>query len=386
MLTSSQIALLELLKATLFNSIPYIPEDTNWDEVFLEAKHQAVLGLVIHSVPKEGSQKWKDYLYQYVMHNMQILHCQKQLIQLFDTAKIPLIILKGTAVAIYYPDPKQRMMGDIDFLVPRNRFESACELMQKNGYTAKYGNSEDSIHIGYSKNGIVFEMHRHYNFLGLSIEDAIAEGFDHRQNASVLGCEFPILPPLENGLVLLAHVRHHLLEEQYGIGLRQLIDWMMYVHANIVEPEWKYSFMELAKKYKLDTLAVILTAICKKWLGMPDEIDWIADDVTVEELFDRIMSNGNFSAKMNKKELQDKPVRVACKNMALIGVFSYLQLAGEKNWKAARRFWLLRPFAWIYQTFRYVSKGLSRVNSGKSLIQEISEGKKYNGFLRRLGL
>lgn len=386
MLTSSQIALLELIKATLFSYIPSIPEDINWDEVFFEAKHHAVLGLAIHSAPKEESHKWKDYVYQYVMHNMQILHSQKELLQLFDTAKIPLVILKGTAVAIYYSDLTHRLMGDIDFLVSHDQFESAHELMKRNGYTVQYGESEDSIHIGYLKNGIVFEMHRHYNILGLNIEEAIAKGFDHRQNVSVFGCEFPMLPPLENGLILLAHIRHHLLEEECGIGLRQLVDWMMYVHENNREPGWRPSFMELIRKYKLDTLAGTLTAVCKKWLGMPDEIDWSADDVTSEELFDRIMANGNFSVKMDKEELRDKPVRVAYKNIVLVGVFHYLQYAGRKNWKATRRFWILRPFAWIYQLFRYVSKGLSRVNAGKSLIQELSEGKKYSDFLKRLGI
>ena len=41
-------------------------------------------------------------------------HCQKQL---FENNNIPLVILKGTAAAMYYPKPQLRTMGDIDFLV-----------------------------------------------------------------------------------------------------------------------------------------------------------------------------------------------------------------------------------------------------------------------------
>ena len=380
------MALLELVKATLFNTTPHLPEETDWDEVLLEAKHQAVLALAAPSVPKEEAHKWKPYVYQNTAHYMQVLHCQKQLIHQFDTAGIPLVILKGTAAAIYYPSPIQRTMGDIDFLVPQDQFDVARELMEESGYAARYGSDEDSRHIGFAKHGIVFEMHRFFSSFGLDIEPAIMGGFSRRQNASVLGCEFPMLPTLENGLVLLAHIRQHILEEQYSLGLRQVIDWMMYVHVHISVDGWKDAFMKLARQYKLDTLAATVTSICKKRLGIPDDVDWAADEATVEELFVRIMASGNFSAKKDRKELRDKPVQTAVMNLKEHGVFRYLQWAGKENWKATRRYQILIPFAWIYQVFHFIAKGLGRIRKGKPLIEEMAEGKKNNEFLGRLGI
>lgn len=386
MITSNQIALLELLKATLFNTTSHLPEETDWDEVFLEAKHQAVLALAAPSVPKEEAHKWKAYVYQNTAHYVQMLHCQKQLIHLFDTAEIPLVILKGTATAIYYPSPIQRTMGDIDFLVPQDQFDAARELMEKSGYAVRYGDDEDGRHIGFAKHGIVFELHRYFSSFGLDIEPAIMEGFSHRQKAAVLGCEFPMLPALENGLVLLAHIRQHLLEEEYSLGLRQVIDWMMCVHANISVDGWKDAFMKLARQYRLDTLAATVTFACKKWLGMPGEVNWAADEATAEELFERIMANGNFSAKKDRKELRDKPAQTAVMNLKEHGVFRYLQWAGKENWKAARRYRILEPFAWIYQIAHFITESLNRVKDGNPLMKEVQEGKKNNDFLEKLGI
>lgn len=384
MITSNQIALLELLKATLFNTTPHLPEEADWDEVLLEAKNQAVLALAAPSVPKGEAHKWKTYAYQNAAHSMQLLHCQKQLIRMFDTAGIPLVVLKGTAAAFYYPSPIQRTMGDVDFLVPQDRFDAARELMEKSGYTVRYGDDEDSRHLAFSKHGIVIEMHRYFSSFGLDIEPSIMAGFDRRQNAVVLGCEFPMLPTLENGLVLLAHIRQHILEEAYGLGLRQVIDWMMYVHANIGVNGWKDAFMKLARQYRLDTLAIVVTSVCKNWLGMPDRVDWAADEATAEELFDRIMASGNFSAK--KKNVEINPVRMALIFLKKEGGFKYLQRAGEDNWKALERYRLLKPFAWIYQIYHYAQKSADRLKNGKSLVNELSEGKKNNEFLERLGV
>lgn len=351
----------------------------------IEAKQQTVLALATPSVPKEEANKWKMYADQNTAYYLLVLHYQKELIQLFESAGIPLVILKGTAAAIYYPNPIHRTMGDIDYLVPQDRFEAARELMEKSGYTAEYGDSEDSRHVGFTKNGIVFEMHRYFSSFGLNIEPVILDGFFRRQNAELLGCKFPMLPALENGLVLLAHIRQHLLEEEYSLGLRQVIDWMMYVRANIDVSGWWDEFLSLTRQYGLDKLAITITFACNKWFGMPCEATGV-DEEAVDELFDRIMASGNFSAKRDREELQDKPVQIALQNLKQEGLFRYLQRAGEANWNLALRYRVLRPFAWLYQMGRFAKRGLQRVIQGKPLLKEMSEGEQNNVFLKRLGI
>ena len=45
-----------------------------------------------------------------------------------------------------------------------------------------------------------------------------------------------MFPPLENGLVLLGHINQHLEE---GLGLRQILDWALYVDKALDDDAWE---------------------------------------------------------------------------------------------------------------------------------------------------
>ena len=60
----------------------------------------------------------------------------------FDKAGIEVFLLKGQAVAQFYPQPLHRVHGDIDLLVPdAQNFEKAIALMQS--LTGEEGEPED---------------------------------------------------------------------------------------------------------------------------------------------------------------------------------------------------------------------------------------------------
>ncbi|MBR3270956.1 MAG: hypothetical protein IKI59_03455, partial [Clostridia bacterium] len=58
---------------------------------------------------------------------------------------------------------------------------------------------------------------------------------------------------------------------------------------------------------------------------------------------------------------------------------------GENNWKALKKHPGLKPFAWIYQAFRYGKQGLK---SGRvlHLKQDVQHGKDRERLMRDLGL
>lgn len=386
MIHSTQIALLELLKATLFHCDPQLPDELDWDAVLQEAKDHAVVALAAPSVPQEEARKWLPLVDQNTAHTMQLLFVQRELTQLLGANSIPFAVLKGTAAAVYYPNPVQRTMGDIDLIVPPDRFDEAKRLLEENGYVTQYGDVEDGRHIGFDRHGVALELHRRFSTFSLDVEPVIESGLQHTQQATVLGSTFPMLPEQENGIVLLAHMRQHLLEDEYCLGLRQVIDWMMYVHANSQNAAWQDGFMALARRFKLDKLAATITSVCKVWLGLPDELSWEADRETVDALFERILSGGNFSRKRSNEEIVNDPVHVTLEGVRQEGVFRYLQEGGMINWKAAQRHRFLRPFAWLYQVFRYVGLIFARLFGGKPLLREISEGKKELDFKNRIGV
>lgn len=53
------------------------------------------------------------------------------------------------------------------------------------------------------------------------------------------GIVFLMLPPLANGMVLLVHLAQHL---KTRLGIRQVIDWMLFVKNELNNEFWDHSF------------------------------------------------------------------------------------------------------------------------------------------------
>ena len=332
-------------------------------EVVSEAEHQTVAGLI------------QPASYQQIAYYIRYTYEEQELIQLLEGHGIPLVILKGAAAAVYYPVPSRRSFGDIDFLVSPERFADAMELLEANGYIRGEDNER---HIAYDKGGIHFEMHRRYSYEGIDIERYVLDGLAHREKGRIDEHEFPMLPPLANGLVLLVHVRQHL---QSGLGLRQVIDWMMYCYRELDDEFWRDHFRSVTEEAKLTTLAITATALCQKYLGLTTDITWCrdADEGLVDELLDSLLISGNFGRKQGLGNNVES-VTIAIRRE---GLFRYLQRVGEHNWKAYHRHPGLRPFCWLYQVFRYIKKGMRRIGHVRS---DLVHGNSRYKLLKKLGI
>lgn len=381
MINVNQQALLELVKAALFGTEPSFPVDIDWDAVLQEAKDQAVVALAAAAVPKEETAKWQTSVARNTANFLNLLNEQTKLIRLFDAAGIPLVILKGFAAAMYYPAPLRRAMGDIDFLVPPEYFESARSLMDENGYVFNSNHGTDRDY-SYSMRGVVLELHHRYSDEKWDIDPLILKSFSDISTREVFNHHFPVLPEMINGLVLLDHVRHHL---QGGLGIRQIIDWMMFVHANLNDETWESSFSQLARGAGLETLAMTMTSMCKRWFGLPDPITWCdpADEATAQELLEAVFDYGNFGSKLTEEIQPAEYITISARRM---GMFRYLQARGEQNWTKSQEHPFLRRFAWLYQIFRYIKRGLSAIFHGEPIAKGMSSGTEKYDFLERLGL
>lgn len=381
MINVNQQALLELVKAALFGTEPSFPVDIDWDAVLQEAKDQAVVALAAPAVPKEETAKWQTSVARNTANFLNLLNEQTKLIRLFETAGIPLVILKGFAAAMYYPAPLRRAMGDIDFLVHPEYFEKARSLMDENGYVFNSNHGTDRDY-SYTIRGVVLELHHRYSDEKWDIDPLILKSFSDISTRELFNHRFPVLPEMINGLVLLDHVRHHL---QGGLGIRQIIDWMMFVHANLNDETWETGFAQLARGAGLETLAVTMTSMCKKWFGLTDPITWCdpADEDTAQELLEAVFDYGNFGSKLTEEIQPAEYITISARRM---GLFRYLQARGEQNWAKSQEHPFLRRFAWLYQIFRYIKRGLSAVFHGEPIAKGMSSGTEKYDFLERLGL
>ena len=388
MLNSNHIALLEAIKASLFDTEPNYPADTDWDEVVKEAKAQTVLGIISPVIPvKDVSVEMGKATY------MRILYEQDKLIKLLDDNDIPCVILKGSAAAQYYPKPYLRTMGDVDFLVPQDKFEAAVMLLESNGYEYHHGKTQDEKipeevrHIGYMKNGIEYEIHHHFSSEGFDMDDILERAIKKREYRNIDGYILPFLPDIENGLVLLGHINQHM--RGCDLGLRQIIDWEIFIHKVMSRDLWDNKFISIARSIGLDELALNSTAMCIEYCGLPNDLNLvIQSENALAEYLNVLFETGNFGRKTynSSEKKNDKRIMSTAYNIKRLGFFRYFQYVGRITWKSCQKHAFLIPFAWIYGIVRTMIKGISSNVNIKSIKKQVKSGKDRLSINQKIGV
>ncbi|MBQ3417904.1 MAG: nucleotidyltransferase family protein [Ruminococcus sp.] len=369
-MTQSEQILLSLIRQSLWGDQIVDWTDADREKVYEEACAQAVSGLLPPLSVDEEIQR--NVLF------IQYTEAETDLFELFQKEQIPLVILKGCAAAVYYPEPYRRSMGDYDFIVPTVFFDKARKLLEDNGYVPHNVPEVIEREIQFDKDGQEYELHYRFSDPDLDIEKYITDGMNQIEFGRIDDHQFPMLPPLANGMVFLAHMRHHL---QMGLGLRQIIDWMMYCDKVLDDGFWDNEFQAAAEETGLKTLAVTVTYMCQKYLGLKQTITWCkdAEEELCDVLIDSLLTSGNFGKKQGVGYNVEKTVTSFKKQ----GVFRYLQLAGENNWEAYHKHPSLKPFCWVYQVFRYTKQGFRRKGQLKS---DMDRGRKRYEMMRKLGI
>ena len=352
----------QLLKSSLWGTPP--PEEIIAENVFQELQNQALVALpapILSSLKMsdELRKSWEIAIYQQISYQVKCRYMQRNL-----RLDVPYIILKGTSAAQYYPYPEYRTMGDIDIMTRREDYVATCKALILDGYTENTSKAEEDFgrHRGFVKNGIEVEVH---SFFALRNDPAQAKYLDNLILENINSSH--VLPNLINGLVLLAHIDQHM---ESGLGLRHIIDWMMFVDNCISDTRDSWNeFQMMASKVGLEKLALVSTRMCEIYLGLQTH-SWCKDvDINIcDHLMQYVLSSGNFGIKRNDETSNGANLLTYARNPAAI--YRLLQERGRFNWKAARKYKILLPFAWIYQGIRYIFKGLGRNHATKLLQKE----------------
>ena len=361
---------LELIKAALWN-YPLSEADQDDYEELIKQSVVLLTAPIYNSLQlsSELREEWEKTIFRKFSYNVRYNREQSAL-----PIKVPYVILKGTSAAQYYPYPQYRTLGDIDIMTNRGEdFDIAYNSLIQAGYQVKKNNNRE---IGLVKNDVMIEIHRYFASLNdvdqaQYMDDLIIKNINSTH----------VLPDMVNGLVLLEHIGQHL---ENGLGLRQIVDWMMFVHKCLPDEKWP-EFQLLAKNIGLETMAIVTTRMCELYLGLPDR-DWCksANDDLCIQLMNYILDCGNFGIK--KTEDSDISENAFAMARTPKAAFELLQRRGIANWEAAQNYTVLRPFAWVYQAGRYLNRGLNRENAISELKREYEEAKKRNEMFDALGV
>lgn len=380
-----------LLRSALWGEEKYpftCEADVDWKAINHELKAQTIHYLPIDILSQRDLANYSQYLQQgaHALQNWYTLMQEQQdLYTLFQKESIPFVVLKGAAADYYYPTPYYRCMGDIDIIVKPEDFDQAAKCMENNGY--EIYDCANKRHNEYKHNDAIIELHRRFSFLkdketDLWMDQMIYTAIDHAQIVHIDGFSFPMLPSLENGLVLLTHINQHM---EKGLGFRQIIDWMLYVDKEMTDEFWNAYFCPIAEKIGLKTLAITTTFLCQRYLGLAKELKFCqeADPALCEALLEYIIDQGNFGQKKGAKGNAAVNV-LTIKDIPTF--FILLQKRGLRTWKTLKKYPFLKPFAWFYQICRYARMGLQRKNPFRKLKEEYVQSKIRDDFFTRLGV
>ena len=371
--------MLSLLRCALWGQeeFPLLPAEEK-AAVWEELQRQHVQTLCADVLGRQGDRNAVQVAAQGIRRWFQVLTVQSELLKLLEQEKIPVAVLKGGAVDRYYPRPEYRAMGDIDLLVRPEDFDRAAKAVTVNG--GLLFNPKER-HYGYQYKTVNLELHQHFTLEGgAPLDDRLYAALGHLETVTMQGFTFPVLPTVENGLVLLEHMKQHL---RSGMGLRQMLDWMFYVHACLREEEtFRDTFAPLARKFGLEKLAITATRLCQDYLGLP-AVNWCSegDAVLCEELLTQMLDRGNFGEKdikssraVNMLNLTRHPIRL----------LRELQTIGCRTWKALRKYPFLKCFAWLYQICRLARRGFGRKQALSQLRSDMGKADRLQKLLDEL--
>lgn len=361
--------MLDLIRLSLWND-KTIQDIIVTQEDFDEIEKHALIALPAPvlsklSLPSDLLIKWKDMICRQVAYYTAYEYTQAHL-----PLRLPYTILKGTAAAQYYPYPEYRTMGDIDLMTYREDFICACDTFLENNWSEITDSSDwkRGRHRSFTKDGFVVEVHAFFASMNdlekaQALDDLIINNITDNH----------ILPDMINGLVLIDHVNQHMEE---GIGLRQIIDWMMFVDKCLPDEKWP-EFENLVKKIGLEPLAIITTRMCEIYLGLSSH-SWCAkaDERLCHKLMEYVVRCGNFGNKKDQNE------RIAISRTGRLRhphrMLNELQKRGLTNWKSAHNP-LLKPFAWAWQ-------GAQFLKDTPRLLSAYYMSKKLNRLFNKLGV
>lgn len=234
-----------LLRAALWDAPVSIDGKIDWEAVMQVAGFHSnnVLIADVASRMPEGNKpspamltKLQSVMRNNLLHQMQLRQILLQAVKLLREHGIEPVVLKGFGLAMLYPNPTLRQIGDIDLFVGLADFHEACELLRSLPGSYNWGAEIDAgRHYNIEFGSLPLEVHR----VSADIEDVKLKPIyaameqdgllDHPQRVNYEGFEISI--PSKEFAVFFTfyHAWHHYLET--GIGWRQLTDVTLTLHT-----------------------------------------------------------------------------------------------------------------------------------------------------------
>lgn len=219
------------------------PTAAEWKNVFQLGIGHTIAGVLFRGVerlPKEQRPP-RDIVLQWFALAERVKHQKAYMdgvladfARLMQREHIVYVVFKGLAVASKYLAPASRVIGDIDFYVPRSDFARCLAVIEANLGVVVQKEDIDK-HYSFDWRNVRFEMHyqmetfgrqKHQRYFGKLVDDSITSS---KCTFEAYGVEVAMLPPMVDLMLVFKHWMGHYIGE--GIGLRQTIDLAVLTEA-----------------------------------------------------------------------------------------------------------------------------------------------------------
>ncbi len=296
-----------------------VPTAAEWEALLAMAKEQTLVGILygaIERLPKEQLPPKKVLFHWYKIvgelkaENLRMNREAVDLCHFLKEEGFDCAVMKGQAIAQYYPNPLARTCGDIDvWVVPKGLEKEKGKWIPKSReYIYKYmrvrgkieGMNYQHVHLHHFEKTSV-ELHitplSLYNFtyncrLQRFFEQEAAAQFSNNIEIPNGEGEIPALTLEFNRFFILLHIYSHFLGE--GIGLRQLMDYY-YVLKQGGSRESKERTLEIFQKVGMMRFVAATMWLLQEVFGLEDEYLLCSPNQKEGEfLLKEVLLSGNF--------------------------------------------------------------------------------------------
>lgn len=252
--------------------------EKEWLNLFSLAEKQTVTGVCFSAVQKLPPSsmparslylKWYQRTFQVIQHHQHIQQTYCKLQKQFHAVSIAPLILKGIAVARYYPEPSLRMTGDIDLFIPAD-FHKSVDYIANQGIPLVHSNTHDKFNY----DSVSVELH--HSAINLPAKANADNTWEDISPITVHDKEYvyETIDVNTTAVLLSVHPFKHLFS--WGIGIRHLCDWMLFLekeHTHIDYPK----VIGYLKKNRMERFISAFTAMAVHQLGLEKKIaqPWI---------------------------------------------------------------------------------------------------------------
>lgn len=226
---------IKLVSCVLNNYTPVAPDfEIDWNSFIAFCERHCISNIVAYGVNALGLQipesirlYFNDIIYQSLAKEARLEVETAELLDSFEKSGIGHMLLKGSVIKNYYPQPDMRSMCDIDILIGNN-LDEAMKVAVSHGFQLK---ERDNLHDCYFKKPFL-NLELHSSLFDRELNDLFSYfkiGFERAELEKSFNYRYS-LSEEDIYIFMLAHFAKHF--KRTGVGIRAVADIYVFLKDN----------------------------------------------------------------------------------------------------------------------------------------------------------